>query len=171
MVLVAACFHGDVELPPPTCAAAAEHVRVLLRPASARANRIRDVLAARCSADAWSGEVRVCVVATRTLRDPQHCKAKLTAEQRGALDRELAALPAAAHVAWAPPPCNDYRALLDKISMCTALPPELRAAFERGYREIIQDWSRGIREVSAVEALCQMKASDVRRAVSKTCRW
>lgn len=170
VLLVAACYHGDAE-PSATCTAAAEHVRALIRPASPRANRIRDVLAVRCSVDDWSDEARACVVATRSLRDPQHCKAKLTADQRAALDQELAALPAAAHVAWTPPACNDYRALIDKLGTCPALPPALRAAFEQSYRELVRDWARGDHPVPALETQCRVAASGLRSAVGLTCGW
>jgi hypothetical protein len=172
ILALAACHHGEVEPPAPTCTAAAEHVRTLLpRPPSARANRIRDVFVARCHADAWSDEVRACIVATQSLRDPRHCKAQLPAEQRAALDHELAALPAAVHVGWAPPACNDYRALIDRLGTCNAMPAAARAAFEQGYRELAQAWVRGSRDVPLLETQCRLLASGLRHAAGLTCGW
>jgi hypothetical protein len=170
-ILALAACHWGVAPPAATCTAAAEHVRTLIRPPSARADRIRDVVAVRCHADAWSDEVRACVVATRSLREPRHCKAQLTADQRAALDHELAALPAAARVGWAPPACNDYRALIGKLGSCDAMSAASRAAFAQGYRELLQTWARGTRDVPALEAQCRVLASGLRHAAALTCRW
>lgn len=169
----AACYHGDAGPPPPTCTAAAEHVRALIQPASARANRIRDVFAERCDVDEWSAEVRECVVATRSLDKPRHCKAKLTAEQRAALDLELSALRAAVPAVQLPQTCRDYQALMQKLGSCTVIRPSLRAAFEQGYRELSQEWAPGARinDVPALETRCRTLASTLRHIVGPVCGW
>jgi hypothetical protein len=174
ILVVAAChpFQAfEVTLPPPTCTAAAEHVRTLLRPASARANRTRDVFAARCQADAWSDEVRACIVATRSVHEPRHCKAQLTADQRDALDHELAALPAAARVGWAPLACHEYHGLINALGTCDAMPAAMRAAFQQGYRELVQAWAGGTLDVPVLEAQCRQLASGLRHVASLTCGW
>lgn len=169
----AACYHGDAAPPPPTCTAAAEHVRALIQPASARANQIRDVFAERCDVDEWSAEVRECVVATRSLDSPQHCKAKLTAEQRAALNLELSAIPAAVPAVRLPQTCRDYQVLMQRLDACTVIPQSLRAAFEQGYRELAQGWAPGatIDDVSALETRCRMLASSLRHIAASACGW
>ncbi|MEO7731582.1 MAG: hypothetical protein ABIY55_11460, partial [Kofleriaceae bacterium] len=87
--VVAACRHGAAPAAAPSCATSADHVRSLLGPDRARAVKVGEVFARRCEADAWNPEARACVVATRSLHQPRHCKALLTAAQRTALDRAL----------------------------------------------------------------------------------
>jgi hypothetical protein len=170
-----ACYHGDAGPPPPTCTAAAAHVGALIRPPGARAGKIRDVIAARCAADGWSPEVRACVVATASLRRPRHCKAKLTTGQRAALDRDLAhdlGGPAAVPAARLPPSCITYRGLIERLGTCSVLPPALRAAFEQGYRQLVQDWAHGaLHDAAELEVQCRLLASGLRNVVAKTCGW
>ena len=176
----AACYHGDAAPPPPTCTAAAEHVRTLIQPTSTRANKIRDVFLERCGVDGWSAEVRECVVATRSLNNPQHCKAKLTVDQRAALDRELSAPPVANVAIQIPPACRDYQVLIEKLGSCTVVPPSLRAMFEQGYRELAQEWGlggtaggtrRAPLDMAALEAQCRVLANSVRSVVASACGW
>jgi hypothetical protein len=167
ILMVIACHHGDAPPPAPTCTAAADHVRALLTPGAPRSARIRDVVAARCDADAWSLDVRECVVATTSLHHPRHCKAKLTAEQRNAFDRELAALEGAAPRSRA---CGDYRALIEKLAACQAVPRPVRAAFERGYIAILQALSQeGVTDARALDAQCRSMADNLRQALASTC--
>jgi hypothetical protein len=168
--VVVACHHGGAQPSAPTCTAAAEHVRTLLVPGRERSTRIRDVVAMRCDVDSWSPEVRECVVATTSLRHPRHCKAKLTAAQRVAFDRELAALEAAA--LRTPPACNDYRGLIEKLATCRAIPLAARTALEQGYREIVQTWARGAtHDAGALEAQCRSMVDGLRQAIAPTCGW
>jgi hypothetical protein len=174
ILAVAACHHGVAEPPPPTCTAAAEHVRELLGPGAERSIRIRDVFAARCDADAWSIEVRACVVATTSLRNPRHCKAKLTAEQRSALDRELAAVDATA--TRMPAACHEYRALIGRLGECRAIPQATRAALEQGYRDLTRTWMRVGVDARAIdggtlESKCRAMADSMRQAIAPTCGW
>jgi hypothetical protein len=164
---MAACHHGDAPPPGPTCTAAAEHVRALLGPGGPRSTKIRDVVEARCDADAWSLEVRECVVATTSLRRPRHCKAKLTTDQRTSFDHELAALDATAP---RPQSCGHYRALIEKLAACQAVPPPVRAAFERGYIAILQALSQdSVADAPALEAQCRSMADNLRQALASTC--
>src|SRR5215468_10477538 len=127
---MAACHHGAAPSEAPSCAVAADHVRGLLDQRSPRASRIRDAFAARCEADGWNGDARACVVATTSLSKPRHCKAKLTREQRAALDRDLAMVAATPASVRLPPVCRDYGALLEKLETCVAMPESTRRALE-----------------------------------------
>jgi hypothetical protein len=176
VLTIAACYHGGAEPPSPTCTDAAEHVRALIEPPGARAGRIRDVVAERCAADGWSAEVRACVVATPSLRQPQHCKAKLTAAQRAAFDQDLAhglaGFRAVAPAARLPQACRDYRALIDKLGACSVLPPGLREVFERGYRELARTWASGATpDMPTLEVQCRLLASSLRHVVAQPCGW
>jgi hypothetical protein len=175
IVALAACHHGAAEPAAPTCTAAAEHVRELLGSAGERSIRIRDVFAARCDADAWSAEVRTCVVATDSLRSPRHCKAKLTREQRSALDHELTAIDASA-APRLPATCHEYRALIDRLGACRAIPQATRAALEQGYRDLTSRWMRaGVNTLAidggTLEAKCRAMAESMRQAIAPTCGW
>jgi hypothetical protein len=168
LVAVAACHHGAVPPDAPTCAATAEHVRGLLAP-DARATRIRGVVATRCVADAWTPEVRGCMLATTSLRHPRHCKAMLTAAQRAALERGLAA--AALPPERSPQTCTEYRGLIDKLAACPAIPAAARGALEQAYRELAQAWARGIYDTPTIEAECRSMTDGLRRAMAATCGW
>lgn len=153
---------------PPTCAVAAEHVRVLIGPERPRAARIRDAVAERCEADGWAGDVRACVVATVSLRRPQHCKAMLTLEQRLALEGALEA------VATSPVPaaCVEYRAVVDRLSSCPAVASQARAALREAYRKKLSDWTRtGGGDPGPLAAQCRSMINDLTRAVAASCGW
>ena len=182
VLTIAACYHGGAEPPAPTCTDAAEHVRALIDlqgpqgAQGARGGGIRDVIAERCAADGWSAEVRACVVATPSLRQPQHCKAKLTAAQRAALDHGLAhglaGFPAVAPAARLPQACRDYRALIDKLGACSVLPPGLREVFEQGYRELARSWAAGATpDLPTLETQCRLLASSLRHIAAQPCGW
>lgn len=175
IVALAACHHGAAEPAAPTCTAAAEHVRELLGSAGERSIRIRDVFAARCDADAWSADVRTCLVATTSLRNPRHCKAKLTGEQRSALDRELAAADAAT-APRLPATCQEYRALVGRLGTCRAIPPATRATLEQGYRDLTATWMRAGVDTLAIdggtlESRCRAMADSMRQALTPMCGW
>lgn len=164
--MVAACHHGEAPPPAATCATAADHVRALLSPGGQRSAKIRDVVAARCDADAWSLEMRECVVATTSLRHPRHCKAKLTTEQRTAFDHELASIDAVPR----PRACGEYRTLVEKLTTCQAVPRPVRAAFERGYIEILQALSpESTVDARTLEAQCRSMADSLRQALASAC--
>jgi hypothetical protein len=166
--VMAACHPGGAQVEGPTCAAAAEHVRTLVGPERPRAGHIREVFEARCEADAWDDEVRACVVATKSLRQPQHCKAKLTQEQRAALDRALAGpVTRSAPEARA---CNDYRAFITRLGACTSLPSATRAALMQVYLDLLHDWSRSAnRDVATLGAACTSMLDGLHRAFAATC--
>ncbi len=171
---MAGCYHGDPPPEAPSCAAAADHVRGLLGPDAPRASRIRDAFAARCEVDGWDDEARVCVVATTSLRKPRHCKAKLTREQRAALDRELAAVAAVAAtpaVSRLPAACRDYGAMIERLGACPTVPGETRSALQVAYRELTQAWTRGSYDAQALELQCRAMIDALRQVVAARCGW
>jgi len=178
--VVAACHRGSAPPPPlgppeaaaPTCAEIADHTRVLIGPDRPRARTIGDVIAARCEADGWPGEARACVVATTSLRKPRHCKAMLTAAQRGALDHALAALAVRASMSRIPQICNDYQTLIDRLGTCPAIPQQAQAALAQAYRELLQGWARSATpDATALGAQCTSMVAVLRSAVAPPCGW
>lgn len=129
------------------------------------------MFAVRCSEDAWSDEVRACVVDTTSLGRPRGCKAKLTVEQRAALDKDLAAVSAMENEVSTPEVCNDFRALVEKLRTCTAVDPEVRVKFTQGYRQLTLDWALGTFDAHEVEDHCRRLASGLRQVARGACGW
>jgi hypothetical protein len=171
LIVLAACHHGAAPVEGPSCVAAADHVLGLLAPGSPRAARIRDTFATRCENDGWGVEARACVVATTSLARPRHCKAMLTAEQRAALDRDLALVTATRVQLHLPPVCRDYGALLEKLGGCTAVPEGMRGALEGAYRQLTQSWQRGTSDIQALELQCRAMIDGLRQAGAARCGW
>ena len=169
ILLVAACHHGAAPATAPSCAAAGDHVRSLLGPDRARAVKIGEVFARRCEADAWGAEARSCVVATRSLQQPRHCKALLTVEQRGALDHALEVVAATPSAAWTPAACTDYRTTLASLTDCPAIPDAARVALEQAYRQLVLAWARGTYDTGKLEAQCASMLDSLRQAMAATC--
>lgn len=169
LLVVGACYLRSAPRPPPSCADAAAQVHALLTPRP-RAVPTREAFARRCQADGWSVEVRACVVATRSLRHPRRCKARLTAEQRTALDRELALIDATAQ-APALQACTDYGALIERLGTCRGIAPAARAALEQGYREIAQAVARARTASPALESQCRAMLDSLRLAAVPLCGW
>ena len=146
-------------------------MRVLLGPESPRAPRIRDAFAARCDTDDWDPGARSCVLATTSLRQPRHCKAKLTTEQRAALERDLAEIAATPAVARLPSICRDYRMMIEKLGSCAGLPAGTRGALEANYRELTEAWTRGMYDAHTLEVQCRAMLDGLRQGVAATCGW
>lgn len=169
LLAAAACHHGAAPQAP-SCAAAADHVRALLGPGSPRASRIRDAFAARCEADGWSDDARDCVVATTSLSRPRHCKARLSPQQRAALDRALVAVdgrPARP----LPPACREYGAAVEQLGACTGMSEGARGALELAYRNLTRAWQRGTYDTEAVELQCRAMLDGLRQAIAARCGW
>ena len=167
LFVVAACYRGATQDSAPTCTAAAEHVRELL--GGQRAIQVRNVFAQRCDADGWSDEVRACVVATTSLRNPRHCKAKLPADQRAALDRDLDAIDASERV---PPACSDYKALIERLGSCRGVPLAARRVLVQAYADVAVQWTRGgTYDPRALDSLCRSMVEGLRQAIAPTCGW
>jgi hypothetical protein len=170
LLVITACHHGAAP-PAPSCQAVGDHVRALLGPGSPRAPRIRDAFAARCDVDGWDADARSCVLATTSLQKPRHCKAKLTSEQRAALERDLAGISATPAAARLPSTCRDYRMMIEKVGSCAGLPVGTRAALEASYRELTEAWTRGLYDAHTLEVQCRTMVDGLRRGVAATCGW
>jgi hypothetical protein len=169
LLVVAACHHGGAPPPVPSCADAAEHVRSLLAPWP-RAVRTHDAFVRRCTADGWSVAVRECVVATRSLRRPRHCKAKLTPQQRTALNYELRIIDAAP---WATEldACHDYQVLVERLPSCRGMSRAARSAHEQAYRELSRRWEAKDHDTAALAAQCRSMLEGLRQATGPVCEW
>jgi hypothetical protein len=176
VAVAAACHHAEPAPEPPSCAAAADHVRGLLGPDTPKASRIRDVFAARCEADDWDRDARACVVATTSLRKPRHCKARLSPEQRAALDRALAGIdapppPAISAGGRLPRACRDYAAMVQQLDTCPGVGAGTRGELELAFRNLELAWQRGRFTADTVELQCRAMVNGLRRAVGSLCGW
>lgn len=116
----------------------ADHVLGLVQPADDHARAVRGVFATRCSADAWSEQVRSCI-ATSTTEVSQHCRQRLTEPQLTALDRDLAA--AAKQFFEPPSQCADYKSLLVVAGRCKDFPPDVHASLTAKLAEHEKLWA------------------------------
>lgn len=171
LLVLAACHHGAAAPDAPTCVVAADHVRGLLGPRSPRAGQIRDTFAARCQADGWDDDARACVVATTSLTKPRHCKARLTADQRAALDRDLALVASTRPSAELPSACREYGTMLDKLGTCPAMSEATRGSLIVAYRQLTQSWLRGTADLQALELQCRAMIDGLRQAGRVRCGW
>jgi hypothetical protein len=141
VVAIVACRHGE---PPPTqpasrCDDVADHIRTML-PDGDRAAKTRDVFAKRCGSDAWPAEAQSCLLGLQTLHDGHHCKGKLSAEQRGALDHDLDALEASGPPPGLPASCEDYRRAIDRLARCDKLPQATRDQIKQAFDTASAVW-------------------------------
>ena len=146
-------------------------MRGLLGPRSPRAGQIRDAFAVRCQTDGWDDDARACVVATTSLSKPRHCKAKLTTDQRAALDRDLALVSATHASSQLPSACREYGAMLDKLGTCSAMSEATRGSLIVAYRQLTQSWLRGTADLQALELQCRAMMDGLRQAGQVRCGW
>jgi hypothetical protein len=165
VVALAACRHGAAPPPPPSCEQAADHVLSLLDPKDDGVRAVRGVFATRCREDAWTVEVRSCVMSTTSLKDPKHCKAKLPPPVRAHLETDLAAVAAAANPKDVPAPCREYARMVEKLMTCDKISQAARDAVRESYDVQRQVWTKGASDASiegcrpAAEAMKQAAVS------------
>ena len=174
IVLLVACGSKSappkpVEKPAPTCLAAADHMLDLVTPPD-QAKRIRDVFQRRCEVDAWPGDVRACIVATTSLKDPKGCKSRLVIVQREALERDLAEAERAA-----PTDCDNYKQMVEKLMACDKLPQASRDALKQGLDAMEQGWAN-LKEMpeeaqKALQEGCKSGGEALQQAVGDLCGW
>ncbi len=157
----------------PTCGATADHVFALIEPKDDHARRIRMTFAQRCEHDAWRDDVRACLVGTRSLKDPRHCKAKLTLDQRGALERDLAELERIARETRLPAACEHYKQVMASVMTCDRMTAQTRDALQQGFDAMSEGWKH-IDEMSAevrtaMEDSCKQAADALAAAAKDIC--
>lgn len=177
-LLLAACGSTQSaprEPPPPSCDAVADHVRTLLDEPEDHERAVHSIFATRCERDRWAAEPRRCIVETRSLADPQNCKAKLTPAQRDVLDRELRAADRAARAARLPAECEEYKALVARLASCDKVPQQSRDALKQGLDAMSESW-KNIGTMSdefrrdLVQG-CRAGADALKQAVGSLCGW
>lgn len=75
----------------PSCSDVSTHVGRMFEPIDDYSRDVEGVFLNRCVSDAWTAEVRRCVASTTSITEPKGCRAKLSAEQGAALDKDLEA--------------------------------------------------------------------------------
>ena len=95
------------------CAKVADHVAATVaadKPRTGATNAaVKDMVATRCKADAWSDETKQCLVAIATVADGRACGEKMTDAQREAIRADARALRAdASEPGSADDPSSDW---------------------------------------------------------------
>jgi hypothetical protein len=158
-----------------TCAQVADHVESLFDPKRdpkrEHSHDIREVFATRCDKDKWSSEVRACVLGTTSLKDPRHCKTKLTSEQRGALESGLAAADEKQR-GRLPPDCVEYETLIKRLGSCDKLPRASRDALKTAFDQSKTGWSKVTPDgKAALGTACKAAADAVKQSAASVCGW
>lgn len=163
LIVLAACGSPPPAKPAlaPACEAVGKHVLGLLEPNDDHAKRVREIFTMRCEHDAWNVDTRSCVLATTSLKDPKHCKAKLSVDQRASLERDLDEADRGVRTGTSklPAACAAYKAIIDKIVACDKLPESAREALKDGFENMAASWSN-------VDTM----PDDVRRATEESCK-
>lgn len=181
IIAIAACGSPPrpepVDKPAPACTAVADHVLDLVTPKNPKddkARKLRDIFALRCEQDAWSADVRTCVLSTTSLKDPKGCKSQLAIPQREALERDLAEAEKAAREA-ALSSCDRYKQRIEQLMACDRLPQSSRDALKQGFDAMNSAWSQ-VGDLSeearkAMDEGCKMGTEALEQAVKDLCGW
>jgi len=150
-------------------------MHTLIEPKDDHAKRIREVFATRCEVDKWDGNARACVVSTKSLKDKKGCKAKLSPEQREALDRDLDEADRVARASKLPAACDRYKALIDKLMSCDKLPQQSRDALKQGFDAMSASW-KNMEDMppearKSMEDACTAGSDALQQAVAAVCGW
>jgi hypothetical protein len=179
VVALCACGSKQQGTAAPTCVQVADHVLSLLtRPGRAlpatpvpaldeRAVDIREVFATRCTQDRWAAAPMHCMLGTKSLEDPRGCKAKLSDEQRGALDANLAV---AEEKARDRPPaeCVEYEQVILKVSACKKLAISSRESLQRAFDSSKATWKTTTSRAD-LAASCKAGADGTRQVIASAC--
>ncbi len=160
----------------PTCANVAAHVETLLPEGEdhgAHRHEVRAVLAARCTEDRWASDVLACMLDERDLHAGHHCQDQLTAEQRSAFTRDVAAIDAplvppklAAHDLM-PAECEAYGDAIKAAMTCDKIPIEAREALTAAFERFSATWPGLPPETRKQLAVaCQAGADAVRQTIT-----
>jgi hypothetical protein len=176
VALGAACYAQPAPASgPPTCAQAADHVLALLGAGDDHAHRVHDVLAERCRADQWGSDVTRCMLDEPELHASHHCQDRLTADQRIAFTRDVAAIdalpPAPGEAEHAlPHECYAYRAAVDELFQCAAFPAQTREAIQAAYEQAMATWDTVPPDaVASVAAACRAATDAIHAALARAC--
>lgn len=121
----------------PSCAQLTDHVLHLFAPVDDYARNAAEVFRARCTQDAWSDEMRTCVLNTSSVTQPQSCNAKLTPAQKIKLGDDLAGVEARS----IPPVCERYEMVLGLVGKCDKLPGPLRVELQQRFDAAKATWN------------------------------
>jgi hypothetical protein len=125
----------------PTCEVMADHVQTMFEPVDDFARSVRGVFLARCTADAWSEEMRNCVGATRSLVEPQNCKQKLLPEQQTKLEADLVKAQEREAKKILPSVCSHYEQVLAEVVVCDKLPQDVRDHLAKRLKDAKAEWA------------------------------
>ncbi len=125
----------------PTCEAMADHVQTMFEPVDDFAKSVRGVFAKRCAADAWSAEMRTCVVDTKSLVEPQNCKRKLLPPQQKTLETDLAEVEQREARKVLPAVCGRYEQILGLVVGCPKVPQEIREQLAQRFHAAKAEWA------------------------------
>lgn len=139
----------------------------LLEPKDDHARDVRGVFETRCTEDRWPVDVRTCIVGTTSLKDPKHCKARLSIAVRSHLETDLAAAGVRARERQVPESCRAYARTVDQIMTCDQMPQAARDAMHQGYEALRAGWASLEGDArAAADAGCKAATEAMRQAAS-----
>lgn len=164
------CRRGSGPSQAPSCIKVADHVLSLIGTKTEHAADVRAAFLTRCEEDRWSVEVRSCVVSTTSLKDPRHCKDKLSLDHRAHLDGDLLAARDKELARRNADLCKGYTKMIEKLTACDKLPQASRDAIHQAYdamktsaTELKPDAPRELRQ--AIENACTDAAESLRQTL------
>jgi hypothetical protein len=126
LMVIAACDPSA-----PSCSEVSGHVGKMFAPADAYSLDVEGAFLARCVNDAWSAEVRRCIVSTTSLTDPKNCKSHLTPSQAKLLDADLAQAERREVGRMLPKACLDLEVQVAAAMSCEAIPQAERDRIQK----------------------------------------
>lgn len=157
MSLVAACGGND-----PSCADVSQHVGALFGP-DAYGTEVQGAFLARCVDDKWSGEVRRCIASTKSLEDPKNCKAKLTADQAAALDKDLELAAKHEEGRVIPQSCLDLEVLVGAAMSCETIAKPERERIQKQFATAKAGWDK-VENKSLLAPTCSAAITALKQA-------
>jgi ABC-type phosphate/phosphonate transport system substrate-binding protein len=140
LLLATGCQQHKADVP--TCDQMADHVLELFGAGEPFSHAVRDVFAARCTADKWNDDMRSCVATTAHVTEPHNCKQKLTPDQAKELDQALAAVQDQESRKVLPQACEHYEQVLAQVLACDKLPPDLKQQLAQTFADAKASWAK-----------------------------
>ncbi len=138
LVLTTACQRKSKV---PTCEVMSDHVLTMFEPVDDFAKSVRAVFLKRCAEDAWSDEMRRCVVDTKSVVEPQNCKRKLQPEQQKKLESDLKEVELQETKKILPVSCGRYEQVLALVVACDKVPKEVRDQLAARFTQVKAEWA------------------------------
>ncbi len=150
-----------------TCEQVGTHVLGLFGGANDRyATEMQIAFEMRCTADAWSSEMRSCLTSTKSLVEPKNCKQKLTPEQSKNLDAAILAADEREAMKIMPGSCLRYEKMLAGVATCEALPKEMRDQLAASFAAFKATWPT-VKDMRTLDPTCGSAIHTVKQVAAE----